>query len=215
MAVAIPIPEPPPARAAQTARVGLRSGPVDAPLQLWGAAEPAAAVALARFVLAFPAWRDLDEAADALAATLGLPPLAPGRTPGPAPGAALQLGPARRALRPTPPLRVEPKPWGRVDVIADTGAVELVRLGIWPGGELPNHHHLQMLEWELTLDEGLRGWEGAEPEAPLPRGRVRRWAHGLEHGYVNRGAWPVGVLCLDAPRFDPADERIHPRGQRP
>jgi mannose-6-phosphate isomerase-like protein (cupin superfamily) len=177
-----------------------------------GAVSEPLLAAVCTTVLGFPSWADRAAALHGLAAFLLLPPL------GPLPAVRrveLRLGTLSVARSgPCPPASVEDKPWGRVDVLAQTGAVELVRLVLEPGGLLPNHVHRRMLEWELVVAPGLVGWQDDGPEEPLPVGRLRRWRHGQPHGYRCPGPHPSGLLCLDAPGFDAADEVFVPRPAR-
>ncbi len=171
--------------------------------------DPVLAATVLQTVLDFPGWRGGDEALGAVARLLCLPALGP--VPAPRTLALHSPTASATATGPWTPRRVEPKPWGWVDVIAETGQIEMVRLVLEPGGLLPNHIHRRMIEAEVVLDPGLEGWEDDAPAAPLAVGRVRRWRHGQPHGYRCTGPHPAGILCLDAPRFDPADEQILPR----
>lgn len=161
-------------------------------------------------VVAFGPWASVDEALVCAAQFVCLPPLAGARLA--VRRIELHQDTHRVTLQvPWMPVRVEPKPWGRVDVVAETGAVELVRLVLHPGGTLPNHVHHRMREVEHVLDDGLTGWEDGGPDQRLPRGHERHWCHGQPHGYRNDSDRPLGILCLDAPGFDADDEIILPR----
>lgn len=106
---------------------------------------------------------------------------------------------------------VEDKPWGSVDVVAETERMGLYRLNIAPGQVLPHHVHRRMREAELVLTEGLTGWRDSEPDRPLPVGEQVLWRLGQPHGYRNDSARSGSLLCLDAPPFDPDDEIEVPR----
>lgn len=101
---------------------------------------------------------------------------------------------------------IEHKPWGSVDVVAETRHMGLYRLNIRPGAVLPNHVHRRMAEAEYVLSSGLEGWcDGGEPRRLRP-GEVLEWRHEQPHGYRNPGELPLSLLCLDRPPFDPTDE---------
>jgi hypothetical protein len=74
-------------------------------------------------------------------------------------------------------------------------------LEIAPSHAIPAHCHRVMREWELTLDAGL-----LQQGRPVPRGAAFAWPRGYVHAYRNATARPLRVLCIDSPRFDPADE---------
>jgi dihydroneopterin aldolase len=101
---------------------------------------------------------------------------------------------------------LESKPWGSVDILAETRLFGLYRLNIDAGCEIPNHLHRHMREAELVLTEGLLGWkDGAEP-SPLQVGATLEWRNGQPHGYRASGARGGSILCLDSPPFSPEDE---------
>jgi len=95
----------------------------------------------------------------------------------------------------------EEKPWGTVDVIQETKDAGIYRLNIEPGGTIPLHVHKQMRESEMVLTKGLH-CQG-EPCRP---GTVHRWPRGAKHVYENPTKRWQSILCVDLPRFDPADE---------
>jgi len=96
----------------------------------------------------------------------------------------------------------EPKPWGFVDVIHETRDAGIYKLVLSPGGVIPLHVHRSMREAELVLTSGLR----CQGE-PIPQGTVRRWPRGAAHIWENASEQHQGILCVDAPRFDPEDEQ--------
>ncbi len=104
----------------------------------------------------------------------------------------------------------EDKPWGTVNVIAETRHMGLYRLNIGPGEELPNHFHHRMNEAEMALGDGLLSFRGEEPPRALAAGEVLRWRHKEAHGYRNAGPVVHSLLCLDRPPFDPEDEVAAP-----
>jgi dihydroneopterin aldolase len=97
----------------------------------------------------------------------------------------------------------EPKPWGFVDVIHETRDAGIYKLVLAPGGTIPLHVHRSMREAELVLTPGLR----CQGE-PVPQGTVRRWPRGAAHVWENASQQHQGILCVDAPRFDPDDEIV-------
>ena len=95
----------------------------------------------------------------------------------------------------------ETKPWGFVDVVDETRDAGIYRLFLAPGGVIPLHVHRTMREAEFVLTPGLR----CQGE-PVAQGTVRRWPRGAAHLWENRTEQHQGILCVDAPRFDPDDE---------
>ena len=106
---------------------------------------------------------------------------------------------------------IEDKPWGTVDVVAETRHMGLYRLNIAPGATLPNHLHRRMHEAEMVLNTGLLGWQDDEDEVALEPQSVRVWEHEQRHGYRNPSALTKSLLCLDRPPFDPGDEVLSRR----
>lgn len=95
----------------------------------------------------------------------------------------------------------EDKPFGRVDIIQESEGYGIYRLRIRPGGSISPHAHQMMEESELVLGSGLR-LQGK----PVARGMAFRWPRGFVHRYDNPGPGVQTVLCVDRPRFIPADE---------
>jgi len=95
----------------------------------------------------------------------------------------------------------EDKRWGFVDVIHETRDAGIYRLVLAPGGVIPLHVHRAMRESELVLTSALH-CQGEH----VPQGTVRRWPRGAAHIWENRSEQHQGILCVDAPRFDPSDE---------
>lgn len=95
----------------------------------------------------------------------------------------------------------ETKPFGTVDVLAELPNVGVYRLNIAPGRGIPLHVHRRMREAELVLTRGLL----CQGRAVRP-GTVFVWPHDHPHRYDNPTDAVQSVLCLDAPKFDPADE---------
>ncbi|MCP3139825.1 dihydroneopterin aldolase [Pyxidicoccus xibeiensis] len=95
----------------------------------------------------------------------------------------------------------EDKPFGRVDIIHEGAGYGVYRLRVKPGGTIPTHVHQQMEESELVLGPGLL-LQGK----PVERGMAFHWQRGFPHRYDNPTATEQTVLCVDRPRFIPADE---------
>lgn len=203
-------------RSHQPLRVGLELG-----LDTRGAAETervsrtvdyAAIAAQVAFLLRSAEFRLLETAAHVIARYLLAPP-APdeGRAqiervrvrldkPGALSGFAMPSLRIERAREEVEVVR-EPKPWGHVDVIHETRDAGIYKLVLAPGGVIPLHVHRQMRESELVLTRGLR-CQGEE----VPQGLVRRWPRHAAHIWENPSSQHQGILCVDAPRFDPEDE---------
>lgn len=98
-------------------------------------------------------------------------------------------------------LEIEHKPFGTVDVIHETKGAGIYRLNVAPGKSIPLHMHQQMRESEMVLGDGLL-CQG-QPCAP---GTVHRWPRGAAHTYTNPTERSQTILCVDSPRFIPADE---------
>ncbi len=95
----------------------------------------------------------------------------------------------------------EDKPFGRVDVVAETRDVGIYRLNVAPGRSIPLHVHRVMNEAEMVLGDGL-----LLSGEPVATGTVHRWPHGAAHRYDNPTARWQSILCVDAPPFLPDDE---------
>lgn len=95
----------------------------------------------------------------------------------------------------------EDKPFGRVDIVAETRDVGIYRLNVAPGGSIPLHVHRVMHECEMVLGEGL-----LLSGAPVAPGTVHRWPHDAPHRYDNPTTRWQSILCVDSPPFMPEDE---------
>lgn len=95
----------------------------------------------------------------------------------------------------------EEKPFGTVDVIAETQDAGVYRLNIKPGQGIPLHVHRVMQESEMVLTDGLL----CQGKPSLP-GMVHRWPLGAKHRYDNPSSSVQSVLCVDCPPFIEADE---------
>ena len=95
----------------------------------------------------------------------------------------------------------EKKPFGTVDVIAETADAGVYRLNIAPGRSIPLHEHRVMQEAEMVLTEGLLC-----QNRPVPAGTVHRWPLGARHRYDNPTEEVQTILCVDCPKFIESDE---------
>ncbi len=164
------------------------------------------------FLLESCRFRLLETAAHALALLLLAPP-APGERRAPIERARITLTkPRALAGRAVPSITItrdaswasmthETKVFGTVDVLHETRDAGIYRLNIAPGKGIPLHVHRVMRESELVLGDGLL-CQGR----PVTPGTVFRWPHDAPHRYDNPTERWQTVLCVDAPRFDPADE---------
>jgi len=100
-----------------------------------------------------------------------------------------------------PRFEAEQTAFGAAHVLHEDETLGLYVLEIAPGHSIPAHSHRVMREWELILDDGLL-LQGR----PVPRGAAFAWPLGHVHGYGNPTPRPLRILCIDSPRFDPADE---------
>ncbi len=170
------------------------------------------------FILRAGRFRLLESAGEVLIRWLMTPPVPP-RTRPSVLGASIQLTKfgalvgqslARVRVDAVPsdvlPRVVETKPWGSVDVVAETEHMGLYRLNIAAGHGIPNHIHRVMEEEELVLTDGLMGWADASPPLPLSAGAHHSWRLQQQHGYHNPMSTIASLLCIDRPRFQPADE---------
>lgn len=95
----------------------------------------------------------------------------------------------------------EDKPFGQVDIVAETRDVGIYRLNIAPGRGIPLHVHRVMQECEMVLGDGLL-LSGQAVQA----GTVHRWPHEAAHRYDNPTTRWQSILCVDSPPFMPDDE---------
>jgi mannose-6-phosphate isomerase-like protein (cupin superfamily) len=99
-------------------------------------------------------------------------------------------------------LAVEDTGFGAAHVLYEDARIGCYILEIAPGHSIPAHCHRVMREWELILDDGL-----LQQGSPVARGTAYDWPLGHVHAYRNPTARPLRILCIDSPRFDPADEQ--------
>ncbi len=164
------------------------------------------------FLLESCRFRLLETAAHALALLLLAPP-APGERRAAIARARITLTkPRALAGRAVPSITItrdaswatmthENKAFGTVDVLHETRDAGIYRLNVAPGKGIPLHVHRVMRESEMVLGDGLL-CQGR----PVTPGTVFRWPLEAPHRYDNPTERWQTVLCVDAPRFDPADE---------
>ncbi len=164
------------------------------------------------FLLESCRFRLLETAAHALALLLLAPP-APGERRAAIDRARITLTkPRALAGRAVPSITIardaswatmthESKGFGTVDVLHETRDAGIYRLNVAPGKGIPLHVHRVMRESEMVLGDGLL-CQGR----PVTPGTVFRWPLEAPHRYDNPTERWQTVLCVDAPRFDPADE---------
>jgi len=139
---------------------------------------------------------------EALAAIIGRFALAAGLAPE---GASITIDAGRRQATHRPSRRdltIEETAFGAAHVLYEDGQIGCYILEIAPGRSIPTHCHHVMREWELILDNGL-----LQQGDPVPPGAAFAWPLGHVHVYRNPTARALRILCIDSPRFDPADER--------
>jgi len=105
------------------------------------------------------------------------------------------------ALVQRPEFEVEHTAFGAAHIVHEDDTLGLYILEIAPHGIIPAHCHRVMRESELILDDGL-----LQQDRPVARGNAFAWPLGHVHAYRNPTGEPRRILCLDSPRFMPADE---------
>ena len=95
----------------------------------------------------------------------------------------------------------EEKPFGQVDIVAETRDLGIYRLNVAPGRSIPLHVHRVMQESEMVLGDGL-----LLSGVAVAAGTVHRWPHQAAHRYDNPTSRWQSILCVDAPPFMPDDE---------
>lgn len=153
-----------------------------------------AAHALARWILLPPAPGEARSAVDAVQVRLTKPEALGGRA-----------RPSLSIRRTAGEMRYEreEKSWGWVDIVHESERAGIYRLNIAPGGGIPLHVHRAMREAEMVLSDGLL-CQGRATAV----GSTFRWPLDAPHGYDNPSERHQSLLCIDRPRFDPADEIV-------
>ncbi len=105
------------------------------------------------------------------------------------------------ALVERPDFEIEQAGFGVAHILHEDDILGLYILEIAPHGAIPAHCHHQMRESELILDDGL-----LQQGLPVARGSAFDWPLGHAHAYANPTVQPRRILCIDSPRFTPADE---------
>lgn len=167
-----------------------------------------------RFLLSSCRFRMLETAAHVLCRFLLAPP-APGESRVPVERVRLRLTkPFALGGQAVPSLEIErsadwvvleqeQKPFGTVDIVAETQDAGVYRLNIAPGQGIPLHVHQEMQEAEMVLTEGLH-CQGR----PVDAGTIYRWPLQAKHRYDNPTERFQSVLCVDRPPFIPSDEVV-------
>jgi hypothetical protein len=96
---------------------------------------------------------------------------------------------------------IERTAFGAAHILYEDDTLGLYILAIAPHGTIPAHCHRVMRERELILDDGL-----LQQGRPVARGNAYAWPLGYVHAYRNPTNEPRRILCIDNPRFMPADE---------
>lgn len=96
---------------------------------------------------------------------------------------------------------VEVKPFGEVEIIAESSDCGLYFLKISPKSSIPDHYHDIMTETEVCITDGLllNGQQQA-------KGLARIWPKKFVHRYENPTSREQVILCIDRPRFIESDE---------
>jgi len=105
------------------------------------------------------------------------------------------------ALVERPEFEVEQTVFGTAHILHEDEILGLYILEVAAKGAIPAHCHHHMREFELILDDGL-----LQQGSPVARGSAFDWPLGHVHAYANPTAQSRRILCIDSPRFSPADE---------
>ncbi len=93
--------------------------------------------------------------------------------------------------------------FGEVDILHENEDCGIYLLRIPAGAKIPAHDHALMEEGELIISNGL-----LLQNEPAKAGVAHLWPKGFVHEYVNPTDTERSILCVNAPKFIPSDERI-------
>lgn len=189
--------------------VGFERRPGRFGASLEGSIDYARLEGLVRFVLEHGHFWLLEDAVEALCATV----LAP-RTGRPAYCGVRLTKPQALGGRCVPAVSIERwaadfspelehNHFGTVDILHEGPACGVYVLHIPPGGSIPAHVHTTLFEAELVLDPGLLLNRRA-----VAAGEAHVWPAQVVHGYTNPTHTDATILCINRPRFDPKDELL-------
>ena len=91
--------------------------------------------------------------------------------------------------------------FGSVDILFETQKYGFYQLNIKPGGKIPPHSHKMLDEYEMSLSLGLI----SQGKVVNP-GFLRQWPKNFVHYYSNPTQIDTSILCVNHPKFNPADE---------
>jgi len=98
---------------------------------------------------------------------------------------------------------LERNDFGHVHILHENRDCGVYLLHIPPGGKIPAHVHRQMGEAELVMSSGLE-LQGE----PIEGGLAHFWPLDFIHQYDNPSDETRTILCVNRPKFDPADEIV-------
>ena len=93
--------------------------------------------------------------------------------------------------------------FGEVDLLHENDDCGIYLLRIPPGAKIPAHFHAEMDEGELVMSDGL-----LLQSQPIQEGMAHSWPKAFVHEYHNPTEHERSILCVNVPKFNPADERL-------
>jgi dihydroneopterin aldolase len=93
--------------------------------------------------------------------------------------------------------------FGEVDILHENEDCGIYLLRIPAGAKIPAHYHALMEEGELVISDGL-----LLQNEPAKSGVAHQWPKGFVHEYENSSDTERSILCVNAPKFIPSDERL-------
>lgn len=93
--------------------------------------------------------------------------------------------------------------FGEVDIVHENDDCGIYLLRIPPRAKIPAHYHAEMDEGELVVSDGLM-----LQNEPVLAGVAHVWPKNFVHEYENRTDAERSILCVNAPKFIPSDERL-------